>query len=84
MARLREGCPDGIRQRRDIFGFVGKVWKKPAGGMTAPLPKGDMQVKHDCKSLVAARSEPAYQNGFSTTSTTIPTITRVGISLTIR
>jgi hypothetical protein len=84
MARLREGCLGRIRQRWVVFGFIGKDERKPAGGVTAPLLKGDMQVKHDCKALVAASSEAARQNGFSTTSNTIPIITSVGISLAIR
>ena len=53
--------------------------------MTVPLPKPDMQVKHDLQGVsFSGALLRAGQNGLTTTRTTIPIIASVGSSLTIR
>ena len=51
--------------------------------MAAPLTTGDMHVKHDCKGIVQPMPQHLRQNGFTTTSSTMAIMTKVGNSFII-
>ena len=85
LARLREDCPDEVRQAGRDFGVCREGQKENRLALRRfPYTNGDMQVKHDYKGFDAASARVSAQNGFTTTSITIAIIATVGNSFTTR